>query len=474
MFDGRTLHGREVMERLVQAWGDKVFHTVIRRTVKFSDSTVAGEPITSYASTSTGADAYRQLAKEVALPVPRRVSLPAADDLFRRPHRRGRRPRRSARSRCARPGRRRGGARTAEQREPSGRVRHDEKMTVYVTSDELLDLEHARLALRGEHGPGRRPRPAGARGGRAWCWPTSRQNGEDERAGPPTDRGMTDASPSRRRRPPTEAAGFEVRLDNFEGPFDLLLSLISKHKLDITEVALSQVTDEFIAHVKAGGAATWDLEQTTSFLLVAATLLDLKAARLLPQGDVEDEEDLALLEARDLLFARLLQYRAFKQVAGVLERRGWRGSRERHPRAVGLEERFAGLLPEVLIGIGLEQFAALAAKALEPKPVLEVSLQHIHAPAVSVREQAALVVERLRRSGTMTFRALCGDSPDTLTTVARFLSLLELFREGAVAFDQVDPARRADRPLDRRRRRRRRGAGDRRVRRARRPRPARR
>jgi segregation and condensation protein A len=232
-----------------------------------------------------------------------------------------------------------------------------------------------------------------------------------------------------------QAPEFEVRLDNFEGPFDLLLSLISKHKLDITEVSLSKVTDEFIAHVKALGS-TWELEQTTSFLLVAATLLDLKAARLLPQGDVEDEEDLALLEARDLLFARLMQYRAFKQVAAVLEDRLSAESR-RHPRSVGLEERFATLLPEVLIGIGLDQFADLAAGAMKPRPVLEVSLGHIHAAKVSVREQAALVVDRLRRSGTMTFRALCGDSPDTLTTVARFLSLLELFREGAVAFDQM-------------------------------------
>ena len=234
-----------------------------------------------------------------------------------------------------------------------------------------------------------------------------------------------------------QAPEFEVRLDNFEGPFDLLLSLISKHKLDITEVALSKVTDEFIAHVRTLGS-TWELEQTTSFLLVASTLLDLKAARLLPQGDVEDEEDLALLEARDLLFARLLQYRAFKQVASVLEDR-LAGESRRHPRAVGLEERFANLLPEVLIGIGLEQFAELAAGAMKPRPVLEVSLGHIHAATVSVREQAGLVVERLRRSGTMTFRALCGDSPDTLTTVARFLSLLELFREGAVAFDQMSP-----------------------------------
>src|SRR4051794_37324338 len=234
--------------------------------------------------------------------------------------------------------------------------------------------------------------------------------------------------------------GFEVRLDNFEGPFDLLLSLIAKHKLDITEVSLSRVTDEFISYVKAGAsdAGAWDLEQTSSFLVVASTLLDLKSARLLPQGDVEDEDDLALLEARDLLFARLLQYRAFKQVAGVLEER-LAGEAPRHPRAVGLEERDAGLLPEVLIGIGLDAFAALAAKALEPKPELEVSLQHIHAPAVSVREQAELMVDRLRRTGTMTFRALCGDSPDMMTTVARFLALLELFRENAVAFDQVSP-----------------------------------
>lgn len=240
---------------------------------------------------------------------------------------------------------------------------------------------------------------------------------------------------------PTEPKGFAVRLDNFEGPFDLLLSLISKHKLDVTEIALSKVTDEFIAHVKAlpqTGRASDDLEETTSFLLVAATLLDLKAARLLPQGDVEDEEDLALLEARDLLFARLLQYKAYKQIAAVFDARLQAESR-RFPRAVGLEDRFAGLLPEVLIGIGLDQFAALAARAMQPKPELELTLHHIHAPTVSVREQAAVVVDRLRRSGTMTFRALCGDSPDTLTTVARFLSLLELFREGAVAFDQVTP-----------------------------------
>ena len=236
-------------------------------------------------------------------------------------------------------------------------------------------------------------------------------------------------------------SGFAVRLENFEGPFDLLLSLIGKHKLDVTEIALSQVTDDFIAHIKVMRETAdegEDLEETTSFLLVAATLLDLKATRLLPQAEVEDEEDLALLEARDLLFARLLQYRAFKQVAGILEER-LDSQAHRHPREVGLEERFASLLPEVLIGIGLEDFARLAARALQPKPTLDLPMQHIHAPAVSVREQAGIVISVLKVHGASTFRALAADAPDTLTKVARFLALLELFREGVVAFDQLTP-----------------------------------
>ncbi len=233
------------------------------------------------------------------------------------------------------------------------------------------------------------------------------------------------------------AKGFSVHLENFEGPFDLLLQLISKHKLDITEVALSQVTDDFIAHIKAMGA-DWDLDQTSEFLLVASTLLDLKAARLLPQGDVEDSEDLALLEARDLLFARLLQYRAFKQIAALIHGRMAEESK-RFPRSVSMEPRFAALLPEVLIGIDPAGLAALAAAALAPKPVPELSLAHLHAPVVTVREQAALIVDRLRTHRSTSFRALVSDSPDMVTTVCRFLALLELFREGAVAFDQVMP-----------------------------------
>ncbi|WP_285511658.1 segregation/condensation protein A [Streptomyces sp. NBRC 14336] len=227
---------------------------------------------------------------------------------------------------------------------------------------------------------------------------------------------------------------FKVRLANFEGPFDLLLQLISKHKLDVTEVALSKVTDEFMAYIRAMGP-DWDLDETTEFLVVAATLLDLKAARLLPAAEVEDEADLALLEARDLLFARLLQYRAYKQIAEIFNRRLEEEAR-RYPRTVGLEPHHAELLPEVVISIGAEGFAKLAVKAMQPKPKPQVYVDHIHAPLVSVQEQARIVVDRLKELGEASFRDLVEDTDDTLTVVARFLALLELYREKAVALDQ--------------------------------------
>jgi segregation and condensation protein A len=235
----------------------------------------------------------------------------------------------------------------------------------------------------------------------------------------------------------SSGTGFSVRLDEFEGPFDLLLSLIAKHRLDVTVLALHTVIDDFLAHIRGRGAA-WDLDEATEFLVVASTLLDLKAARLLPSGEVEDEEDLALLEARDLLFARLLQYRAYKDVSAVFAQMLAVGSR-RHPREVGLDPEFAGLLPEVLIGLGPSEFAALAARALAPKPVATVSVSHVHGIRVSVREQAAILVDRLRRHPSATFRGLTSDCDTTLLVVARFLALLELYREGSVAFDQVTP-----------------------------------
>ncbi|MFE3328406.1 segregation/condensation protein A [Streptomyces sp. NPDC059176] len=244
------------------------------------------------------------------------------------------------------------------------------------------------------------------------------------------------AGPGEREPGPADDGRFTVRLANFEGPFDLLLQLISKHKLDVTEVALSKVTDEFMAHIRAMGP-DWDLDQTTEFLVVAATLLDLKAARLLPAAEVEDEADLALLEARDLLFARLLQYRAYKQIAEIFNDR-LEAEAKRYPRTVGLEPHHAELLPDVVINIGAEGFAKLAVKAMQPRPKPAVYVDHIHAPLVSVREQAEVVVRLLRERGRASFRDLVADVGDTLTIVARFLALLELYREKAVALDQED------------------------------------
>jgi len=235
-----------------------------------------------------------------------------------------------------------------------------------------------------------------------------------------------------------EKKGFDVHLSNFDGPFDLLLQLISRHKMDVTEVALGVVTDDFIAYIRAleGSEDGWDLDQTTEFLVVAATLLDLKAARLLPSGEVEDEEDLALLEARDLLFARLLQYRAFKQISAIFAERIGREERT-FPRVVALEPQFASLLPEVLIGVGADRFAAIAQRVLSPKVAPTVGVEHIHRPLVSVTEESAKIVEHLRRSGRSTFRSLIGDADSTLVVVARFLALLELYREGVLRFEQV-------------------------------------
>ena len=230
---------------------------------------------------------------------------------------------------------------------------------------------------------------------------------------------------------------FTVRLSNFEGPFDLLLQLIGKHKLDVTEIALSAVTDEFIAHLRALGDEL-DLDQASEFLVVAATLLDLKSARLLPAADVDDEDDLELLEARDLLFARLLQYKAYKQAAAFLRERELEAS-GRFARDAALEPRFADLMPEVSLTLTVEQFAVLAARALAPKAPEVVSVAHLHAPAVSVAEQLLVVREHLARTGTATFRALTAGCEHTLEVVARFLALLELYRQQRISFEQLTP-----------------------------------
>ena len=234
------------------------------------------------------------------------------------------------------------------------------------------------------------------------------------------------------------SVGFSVHLANFDGPFDLLLQLISRHKMDVTEVSLSIVTDEFISFIRGLEASGegWELEQATEFLVVAATLLDLKAARLLPSGDVEDEEDLALLEARDLLFARLLQYRAFKEIAATFSERIATADKS-FARVVALDPALAALLPEVLIGVGAARFAAIAERVLTPKVAPVVAIQHLHMALVSVAEESKMVVEALRHSKSLSFRNLIADADSTLVVVARFLALLDLYRQGVLRFDQV-------------------------------------
>ncbi len=229
---------------------------------------------------------------------------------------------------------------------------------------------------------------------------------------------------------------FQVSLHNFTGPFDLLLQLIGRHELDLTEVALSRVTDDFIAYTAALGDDA-DLEETTGFLVVAATLLDLKAARLLPQAEVEDEDDLALLEARDLLFARLLQYRAYQKVAALFrELEG--AARLRYPRAVTLEPRFAELLPPVQLGVDAAGFAEVAAAVFRPKPPPTVGLDHLHASTVSVPEQVDILTARLRRAGRATFAELVADCTEGIEVVGRFLAVLEMYRARDVALDQPE------------------------------------
>lgn len=234
------------------------------------------------------------------------------------------------------------------------------------------------------------------------------------------------------------AAGFAVHLDNFEGPFDLLLQLISRHRMDITEVSLSAVTDEFISFIRALelSGEGWRLDQATEFLVVAATLLDLKAARLLPSGEVEDEVDLALLEARDLLFARLLQYRAFKEIAATFQERIAQQDKV-FPRLTALDPTLVALLPEVLIGVGAQRFGAIAERVLAPRVTASVAMEHLHLPLVSVAMESRWVVEALRRSRSMSFRHLISEAESTMVVVARFLALLDLFRQGALRFDQV-------------------------------------
>ncbi|WP_431804061.1 segregation and condensation protein A [Microbacterium sp. bgisy203] len=252
-------------------------------------------------------------------------------------------------------------------------------------------------------------------------------------AASPEDGAQPDASPDAAASEP----GFRVSLAGFDGPFDLLLTLLGKHELDITEISLSKVTDEFISYLK-GLDAEEELEQASEFLVVAATLLDMKVAGLLPQGELVDAESVALLEARDLLFARLLQYRAFKEVSAWFERSLRREDR-RHVRAVRLDEKYRRAVPELVWTLSADDFAAIALLAFTPKEIPHVGLDHLHAPLVSIREQAAVVVTLLREAGTRSFRELVAGVTQPGIVVARFLAVLELYRHAALSFEQLEP-----------------------------------
>lgn len=234
-----------------------------------------------------------------------------------------------------------------------------------------------------------------------------------------------------------EEPGFRVSLGNFDGPFDLLLTLLSKHELDITEISLSRVTEEFISYLRGLDAAE-ELDQASEFLVVAATLLDMKVAGLLPQGELVDAEAVALLEARDLLFARLLQYRAFREASTWFSSR-LQGEENRHTRSVRLDEKYRARVPELTWTLSAADFAALALLAFAPKEIPAVGLGHLHAPLVSIREQAAIVVTLLRSAESLSFRELVAGVDQPGVIVARFLSILELYRHAALSFEQLEP-----------------------------------
>ena len=254
---------------------------------------------------------------------------------------------------------------------------------------------------------------------------------------PSPDDSSGTGSPSGIEEADAAASGFRVSLSVFDGPFDLLLTLISKHELDITEVSLSKVTDEFIAYLRDLDPDE-ELDQASEFLVVAVTLLDMKVAGLLPQGELVDAESVALLEARDLLFARLLQYRAFKEVSAWFAQRVQAEDR-RHVRAVRLEEKYRRAVPELVWTLTVDDFAALALLAMTPKEIPHVGLDHLHAPLVSIREQAAIVVTLLRNAGSLNFRELVAGVAQPGVVVARFLSVLELYRHAALSFEQLEP-----------------------------------
>jgi segregation and condensation protein A len=227
---------------------------------------------------------------------------------------------------------------------------------------------------------------------------------------------------------------YVVKTEVFEGPFDLLLHLIARQRVDLWQVSLSRITEDYLAEVRR--MRELNLEVATEFLVVAATLLELKAARLLPAPDADSDEVEATLEERDLLFARILQYRAYKQVAGLF------GARLAEqvafvPRRVGAEDLLRRIVPELLVGVTPEELARLAATALTPAPPPEVITTHIAPPRLSVAEAVTSLAQRLRDQGASSFEDLVGQRAEPIEVVVGLLAVLELYKQSLVELDQA-------------------------------------
>ena len=226
---------------------------------------------------------------------------------------------------------------------------------------------------------------------------------------------------------------YVVRTEVFEGPFDLLLHLIARQRVDIWQVSLSRITEDYLAEVRR--MRQLNLEVATEFLVVAATLLELKAARLLPAPDADPDEAETALEERDLLFARLLQYRAYKQAAELFGER-MAAQAAYFPRRVGAEDVLRGIAPDLLTGVDPAELARLAAAVFTPSPPPELRTSHIAPPKLSVSEAVARLARRLSHRGPTSFQDLVGDGTP-IEVVLGFLAVLELYKRALVDLEQA-------------------------------------
>ncbi len=226
----------------------------------------------------------------------------------------------------------------------------------------------------------------------------------------------------------------DVHTPVYDGPFDLLLQLILKEQVDLYEIDLAHIVDAYLAELER--MQTLDLDVATEFLLIAATLVELKTRRLLPgQNDMDLDEEFALWEERDLLLARLIECKTFKDVAQIFHRLADEADLS-FPRTVGPDERFAEMMPDLLEGTSLRRFQSAAIRALSPKPEPIVDLFHVNPIKITVADAVAELLDELPRVGRITFRRLTADLADRIEVIVRFLAVLELFKQGFVEIDQ--------------------------------------